>query len=133
MDWGSLAPFDQIKRRLDWLDQRQQVLARNIANADTPGYVPRDLQPPTSSASARPGPLRLATTAAPHLGGPARPAAGFAEAVQRRADDATPSGNAVDLEEQMAKVHETTVSHKFAAQLYRKYMGLVRLAASAKG
>ena len=31
--------------RLDWLDDRQRVLARNIANSDTPGYVPRDEQP----------------------------------------------------------------------------------------
>ena len=45
MDWSTIAPLGSIKRRLDWLGQRQQVLAGNIANADTPGYLPRDLRP----------------------------------------------------------------------------------------
>jgi flagellar basal-body rod protein FlgB len=31
------------ERRLGWLETRQRVLAQNIANADTPGYRPRDL------------------------------------------------------------------------------------------
>ena len=33
------------ERRLAWLENRQRVLAQNIANADTPGYQPRDLRP----------------------------------------------------------------------------------------
>jgi flagellar basal body rod protein FlgB len=39
----------------------------------------------------------------------------------------------VDLEEEMAKMSETAVSHKLSTQLYRKYLGLVRMAASARG
>ena len=31
------------ERRIAWLEERQRVLAQNIANADTPGYQPRDL------------------------------------------------------------------------------------------
>ena len=42
----------QIKGRLGWLDERQRVIAENVANADTPGYVcllytspsPRDVE-----------------------------------------------------------------------------------------
>ncbi|MHA1152522.1 MAG: flagellar basal body protein, partial [Alphaproteobacteria bacterium] len=30
---------------MEWLSQRQKVLADNIANADTPNYQPRDLNP----------------------------------------------------------------------------------------
>ena len=32
----------QIKGRLGWLDARQRVIAENVANADTPGYVARE-------------------------------------------------------------------------------------------
>jgi hypothetical protein len=39
----------------------------------------------------------------------------------------------VDLEEQMAKVNETAVAHKLTTQLYRKYLGLMRMAASVRG
>jgi flagellar basal-body rod protein FlgB len=135
MDWGSATPLAAIKQRLDWLGQRQQVLARNIANADTPGYRPRDLEEVRFDSFARrpAAALTLATTEGAHLPGTPRPHLQFAEEVQRDTADATPSGNAVDLEEQMAKVSETAASHKFATQLYRKYMGLVRLAASARG
>ena len=42
----------QIKGRLGWLDARQRVIAENVANADTPGYVGRDLKQPTDFAAA---------------------------------------------------------------------------------
>lgn len=32
------------ERRMAWLETRQRVLAGNIANADTPGYQPRDVR-----------------------------------------------------------------------------------------
>ena len=41
------------ERRMAWLENRQRVLAGNIANADTPGYLPRDVR---SFASVRPEP-----------------------------------------------------------------------------
>ncbi len=44
MDAASPELFGAIKQRLRWLGQRQEVLARNIANSDTPGYRPRDLR-----------------------------------------------------------------------------------------
>ena len=30
--------FDLARKRLAWTEQRQSVLARNIANASTPGF-----------------------------------------------------------------------------------------------
>ena len=80
--------------------------ARNIANADTPGYAPRDLEPlrfrdmvHRSTPS-----VQVAKTVSGHLGGGERPAAEFVERERRDAADATPAGNAVDLEEEMAKI-----------------------------
>ena len=34
-----------LRERMTWLNQRQDVLSQNVANADTPGYVARDLKP----------------------------------------------------------------------------------------
>ena len=36
--------FAVLSKRMDWLSQRQKVLADNIANADTPNFQPRDLR-----------------------------------------------------------------------------------------
>ncbi len=38
MDLNKVSLFGMMKQRLAWLGQRQEVLAQNIANADTPGY-----------------------------------------------------------------------------------------------
>ena len=42
---SSLGLFQAVKKRLNWLGQRQEVLAQNIANADTPNYRASDLKP----------------------------------------------------------------------------------------
>jgi flagellar basal-body rod protein FlgB len=38
-------PAQGYRRQLDYLGQRHKVIAENIANADTPGYKPKDLTP----------------------------------------------------------------------------------------
>ena len=45
MDLTQIPLFEMLTRRMSWLNERQKVLAQNIANADTPHYVPRDLEP----------------------------------------------------------------------------------------
>jgi len=133
MDWSSAAPFGILKQRLDWLGQRQAVLARNIANADTPGYIPSDLKPFAAAAGRTRGAVPLATTAPAHLGGVLPAAAAFAEQRDQNATEQMPNGNAVDLEEQMAKLSEVGTAHRLATQLYRKYAGMVRLVAASRG
>ena len=44
MDPKTIGLFDLAERRLAWADQRQTVLAQNIANVNTPGYKPHDLR-----------------------------------------------------------------------------------------
>jgi flagellar basal-body rod protein FlgB len=132
MDWSTISPLRPIKQRLEWLGQRQQILAGNIANADTPGYLPRDLRPLAfRDAVKRETQVRLAATDARHLVGFAPGPARF-QSEQTKATEVALAGNAVDLEEQMAKVNETTVSHQLTTQLYRKYLGMMRMAASAR-
>jgi flagellar basal-body rod protein FlgB len=36
-----------LRERMQWHEARQQVLAENVANADTPNYQAKDLAPPT--------------------------------------------------------------------------------------
>ena len=46
MGVADLPLLQQIKGRLGWLDERQRVIAQNVANADTPGYGAQDLKAP---------------------------------------------------------------------------------------
>jgi flagellar basal-body rod protein FlgB len=130
MDLGKTALFEMMKGRFAWLSQRQQVLARNIANADTPGYRPRDLEPFGFGDMVRSqaGHLDMEMTSPVHLGGQRRPEHAFSERQIRRPFETAPAGNAVILEEQMAKVNETSVAHKLTTELYRKHLGMIRMA-----
>lgn len=136
MDHQPATLFDVMKARLQWLGQRQSVLARTIANADTPSYRPHDLAPFQFRDLAAHASRPLETTHADHLlpgsagGGRAGGAAGSAAS---RTYEVAPAGNAVILEEQMAKVNETAIAHELTTQLYKKYQALVRAVVTAKG
>ena len=66
--------LSQIKGRMTWLDERQRLIAQNVANSDTPGYVGRDLRAPSDFAAAmnNGGGLRMVQTSSGHMpvGGP---------------------------------------------------------------
>ena len=44
MDLKGLKIFAMMQERMGWLAKRQEVVAENIANADTPAYRPKDLK-----------------------------------------------------------------------------------------
>lgn len=133
MSIADLPLLNQIKGRLTWLDERQRVIAQNVANADTPGYMARDLRQPTDFASAMKsgGGLQMTRTSAAHLA-PAHQPARFT--VQDSPDsETTLDGNAVVVEEQMLKMAESRMAYDAAIGLYQKSMALLRMAARPPG
>lgn len=130
MDFSNLGLFKLITRRIDWLSQRQEVLAGNIANADTPGYRPLDLKPFSDHlASAGGASAAMVTTHAGHLRPDAAPVSSGGGT--DRIDDiyeASPTGNEVVLEQQLIRVSETAMQHQLALNLYRKHAGMIRAA-----
>ena len=89
---------------------RQQVLAANIANADTPNYRARDfdfaaaLQNAVSGRSQGRGGLTLATTAAGHLPGDAE--LGQIALKYRQPAQASADGNSVEMDVERAQFAE---------------------------
>ncbi len=130
MELDKIGLFDLVKKRLAWLAQRQEVLARNIANADTPGYKPRDLKPFDFRRllSREVGRVNPDLTNRAHVGGGPKRAAEFAEERTRHPYESAPAGNSVILEEQMMKVGATTMSHKLTTELYKKHLNMIRTA-----
>jgi flagellar basal-body rod protein FlgB len=125
--------FQLISARMTWLGQRQVVLSQNLANADTPDYRPQNLKEAdfarlASRLGGRAGRVRLAATNPLHVEG-----TGVARlALDGRPVDSeyevAPAGNAVILEEQMAKATQTALDYQLISNLYRKYLGMVRIA-----
>jgi len=125
---SDLPIFSMLRTRMNWHQDRQRVLAENVANADTPNYRSRDLAPldfgrQVQQASAQ---LQLALTAPSHLPGPAGTSA-FATERQSKYD-VRPTGNAVNLEDEMMKVAANQMDHQAAISLYSRSMGLFRTA-----
>jgi flagellar basal-body rod protein FlgB len=109
-------------------DQRQQVLASNIANADTPNYKARDLdfrsalQGALQGAPAA-GRAGLATTAAGHL--PGRPGVAAEAGLQYRTPaQGSVDGNTVDMDAERAAFADNAVHYEF---------NLTRLSQQIKG
>ncbi len=126
--------FGMVKNRLNWLGQRQEVLAQNIANSDTPRYRPSDLRPYDFEELVRneAAQLNLDASGPNHLKGNRRRIRDFSSQEERRPFETAPNGNAVVLEEQMAKINETQISHDLTTQLYKKHLNMIRMAIGNK-
>src|SRR5215813_9918882 len=91
-----------LRSRMAWHQERQRVLADNVANADTPKFKPRDLVPPDIGRTApAAGPVARVRTDALDLSAPG--AGGSQSADGRCQYQARPTGNAMSLEEEMMK------------------------------
>jgi flagellar basal-body rod protein FlgB len=116
--------FDLAERRLQWLDRRQQVLAQNVANADTPGFRPRDL--PDFAASLGSAATRPARTQPGHLPGTSGEVLVPDAALRPKARQ--PDGNGVALDEELTKVADVQTNQALVNNLYAKYVSFYRLA-----
>lgn len=130
MDVGNLPLFRLAERRMAWLDRRQQVLAQNIANADTPGYSARDVTP-FARLLARNAPVEPLRTSPMHL--PARQGMAASARPERLATERTPAANAVQIERELMKVAETETHQALSVGLFRGFAGLVRIALGRGG
>ena len=133
MDLSQLRMFSLLGQRMGWNTQRQSVLAENIANADTPGFQPQDLQSFHAHVErAAPPRLGAALTHTAHL-------AGGGSGVEARSDrirdvyEVSPSGNAVILEQQLLAVTETAMNHQLALNLFSKHLSMMKTALGRGG
>jgi flagellar basal-body rod protein FlgB len=97
---------------LSYLSRRQEVIASNIANADTPDYKTRDVEPPGSFTSA----LR---DAAPEPSG---------AIVEPPGLPSRNDGNNVSIDREARLLAETTLKFNVSAQLIRSELRAVRSA-----
>jgi flagellar basal-body rod protein FlgB len=137
VDLANTPFFNLLRARLDQLSERQRLISENIANASTPGYRPRDVDTSgfermlASAGGAGSSATIIARTHPGHMGAGGGPAS--APIVTRNDSETTIDGNAVVLEEQMARAAETRMAFETGIALYQKGLELVRLAARPPG
>lgn len=125
MDPSSIPLFDLAARRLAWTNQRQEVLAQNIANVNTPHWQAKDVRPFAAALDNATG-VTLARTDAGHLAGTED--TGTQSLLTPAVGVHAPDGNAVSLDEQLTKVADTATQQQIATTLYAKYLSMFSLA-----
>ncbi len=118
-----------LKGHMKYMTARQQVLATNMANIDTPGYKARDLEKLdfASLTEKHRGQLEMRATSAKHLNGTLGPRA-FDTPKDRDTFETRPTQNNVVLEDQMAKVSDTGAQFQLSSNMLKKYTQLYRAA-----
>ncbi len=117
-----------LRTRMQWHQERQQVLSENIANADTPNFRPSDLNPLKFDSSLKVAQnVALARTSSGHMTGLSGGSDQFRMA-KAGLTETRPAGNAVSLEDEMMKVAENQMDYQAATTLYSKSLGLMKTA-----
>ncbi len=138
MDFSEMPLMTMMVRKLSWLSERSQVLAENVANADTPKYKAKDLKVVSfvqelAQKQRRPvGAGQPIRTNVRHLEG-LTPIHAFE--MEKRPDDTEPklNGNTVGLEQQLVGVGQTQAMYQLTLNLYRKHLGMIRTAIGRAG
>jgi flagellar basal-body rod protein FlgB len=117
--------IDKLEAAMTFHRDRHAVLAGNIANVDTPGYRPLDLERPEAPGAE--GALPLAGAGPAHLDAPT----GTAQ-VQEFDDGGAlqgPDGNAVSLERELAKIDANRTRYSVTSELVSRRLAMLRYAA----
>ena len=139
MNATSAPLFKLLTARMDWLAQRQAVISQNIANADNAG-LSSEGPAREGFSNARGKSSRFAPHASPsrattesHMLGKAGARLGLSGEKQHQPYETAPDGNAVILEEQTAKAGRTALDHQLASNIYKKYIGMIKIALGSNG
>ncbi len=124
--------LSMLRTRLNWNQERQKVLAENVANSDTPNFRERDLVAPKFEVpgviTARPvAPVMLATTEGGHIGGTSMTGTTF-RTENKGNFEIAPTGNSVNLEDEMMKVAANQMEYQAATALYSRSLNLLKTA-----
>jgi flagellar basal-body rod protein FlgB len=135
MNLPDMPLLSMLRQRMSWLNERQNVLSQNVANADTPGFTSRDVKPINfddilqgTGGVTMPTTGGLSATNSRHIA-IGSPSAGNGFTSFDSPDIASsPDGNSVSLEEQMIKIADTQAQFQAATNLYAKAMSMMRVA-----
>ena len=139
-----LTLMSAMLKKMDWHEERQKIIAQNIANADSVGYRPMDMKPidfkqllggsasplSMSVAGSSGGAMSMAATNATHFGGDTMAAGGQKVPSMKQKDvyEVAPAGNAVILEDQLLRMNENYTDHAFVSNLYQKNIAMLKMA-----
>ena len=120
------------KMALDGLSRRQQLIGRNIANIDTPGYRAQEIsfESAIKTALKKNGQIQLAATHPGHLklSGPQA----FFQTKNRSGGTARADENNVDIDVELSQMTETGIQYQAVSQEVSKKLALLKTIAMSR-
>lgn len=120
--------MSMLKRQMGYLNQRQKVIAQNVANSDTPGFTPQDLKSFDKVLSAQGPAAGILTRTDPKHLEPPRLKGAVTAPVYSPDSETRMDGNSVVLEEEMMKMAESRSDYDTAVTLYEQAQSMIRTA-----
>jgi flagellar basal-body rod protein FlgB len=127
------ATMDAAQKGLNGLAMREEMISRNVANVDTPGYqaVQVDFEQSLQKQMNGGGSLGMTTTSPLHII-PGSGAAGVVSTSLRKGGSARADGNNVDVDVEMAQMTETGIRYETLLQLVSNKISLLKTIASGR-
>ena len=124
---NDISVLGMIQRGMGWMSRNHDVIANNIANADTPNFKAKELKPLNFGSIQREqvGGVEMALTARGHMVG-TKPSSLGNVRVDRDPYEISATGNSVNLQEQGVKIARNDMDFQLATTLYSKSVGMVR-------
>jgi flagellar basal-body rod protein FlgB len=119
--------LSMLRTRMQWHQARQEVLAENVANSDTPNYQAKDITPLTFEGQLSTASLSMVSTDPNHIGGQSADDSQFASDSAGRYE-IRPRGNSVTHEDEMMKVASNQMDFEAATSLYTHSLAMIKLA-----
>jgi flagellar basal-body rod protein FlgB len=125
--------FNMLKSKMSYVNARQQAIAQNVANADTPGFTPQDLKPFSFTAMADAATVQMTVNQPGQIGTAGAIKTAALKPVDMPDTEARIDGNQVVLEDQMNKLIQARIDYETAVDFYQQSMSMITTAARAPG
>lgn len=133
MDISKLKVFNLMQTNMKYLGVKQDVMAQNVSNANTPGYNVKMLKPLDFKAvlgnSNGVKPVQVATSSSANhiaISGNSSSGSVYASETDRNPFEITPTGNKVVIEQEMMKLAKNSTEYQQTTNVYRKMLQMLK-------
>ena len=118
--------MDLLIKKMAYLNKAVEVRAENVANSNTPGYKPLEIEPFSFDNALKQASTGMMVTDPRHIIPASLAQSNSSVAVVKRSKSSDPESG--DVEQESIKVSQTGIEYQAVTSIYRKIAGLFRIA-----
>ena len=127
MDLQGLSVLNLASQNMKYLTEKERVIATNLANSNTTGYLARDIKKPDFGSELS-GKLAMKTTNPMHMSGIGRAVFSNEVYTPQPTTPLTIDGNGVIIEDQLNEASKASGEYNRMITIYNKYRTMLKTA-----